>query len=136
MTPAADYRGNEGHLIYVVDDEAVIAELIRLNLEARRFRVKVFDSGERMLDCLSRDRPDLIILDVMLPPGANGVEIAGQVRENSQVPILMLSVMDQTPTKLLALNIGADDYLTKPFEVDELVARVRAILRRAAITKE
>ena len=120
----------------MVDDEAIISELIRLNLEARRFRVRVFDSGETMLSCLPGDPPDLIILDVMLPPGASGVEIAGQVRANSQVPILMLSVMDQVATKLMSLDIGADDYLTKPFEVEELVARVRAILRRTVTTRD
>lgn len=75
-----------------------------------------------MLDGLKSDNPDLIILDIVMP-GVNGVEVAKQVRQSSRVPIIMLSVRDDVTTKLAALDIGADDYLTKPFQIEELVAR-------------
>ena len=118
-------------LVYVVDDDVAIARLVAVNLAARGYRVKQFSSGHDALASMPDDPPDLIVLDLLMPD-ADGLEIAKSVRQTSQVPILVLSVRDEASTKLSALDLGADDYLTKPFRVDELLARVRAILRRAS----
>lgn len=119
-------------LIYIVDDDEPIAELIAFNLNARDFHARKFGSGQDLLRGLkSGPPPDLIILDVVMP-GANGVEVAKEVRHTSRVPIMMISVQDDISTKATALDIGADDYLVKPFEIQELLVRVRAILRRSA----
>ena len=118
-------------LIYVVDDDSAIARLVSVNLAARGYRVKQFDSGSVAMAGLQSDEPDLVILDILMP-GTDGLEVTKQIRQVSQVPILILSVRDETSTKLAALDLGADDYLTKPFRVEELLARMRAILRRSA----
>lgn len=123
-----------GLLIYVVDDETDIRGLVAINLSASGYQVKGFSSGSEALASLKADEPDLIVLDVVMP-GPNGLEVAHRIRQFSQVPILMLTVRDEIPTKLAALGIGADDYLTKPFQIDELMARVRAVLRRSAPAK-
>ena len=124
------------HLIYVVDDDTAIARLVSVNLAARGYRVKEFDSGLQAVSSLKTDDPHLVILDIMMP-GPDGLEITRQIRQVSQVPILILSVRDETASKLTALDLGADDYLTKPFRIEELLARTRAILRRTAqATKE
>ena len=121
--------------IFVVDDDPVIANLVFHNLSSSGYRVAQFATGSEMLDSIDSEWPgesawpDLVVLDIMMP-GPNGLEIARNLREFSQIPILMLSIRDETETKLAALDLGADDYLTKPFEVTELLARVRAILRR------
>ena len=121
----------DAQLIYVADDDPATARLVEVNLSARGYRVKQFDRGAAVLQALEQERPDLVVLDVMMP-GINGLEVARRVRRTSQVPILMLTVRDEMPTKLAALDLGADDYLTKPFRIEELLARVRAILRRTA----
>lgn len=118
-----------GKLVHVVDDDPSVANLVYYNLLSCGYRVQKFNSGRAMLDCLETEEPDLIVLDIMMPD-TNGLEVARQVRQSSRVPILMLSIRDEVATKLTALDLGADDYLTKPFEVEELLARVRAILRR------
>ena len=120
------------HLVYVVDDDEAIANLIFQTLKFQGYRVQVFYSGESMLEQLRHGFPDLIILDVMMP-GIDGVEAARQLREFSSVPIMMLSVQDDVSIKATVLDLGADDYLTKPFDVGELSARVRAILRRSVV---
>ncbi len=122
--------------IFVVDDDPVIANLVFHNLRSSGYQVAQFANGSDMLDSIEAkmsgeaEWPDLVVLDIMMP-GPNGLEVARNLREFSQIPILMLSIRDETATKLAALDLGADDYLTKPFEVAELLARVRAILRRS-----
>ena len=118
-------------LIYVVDDDAAVARLVSVNLAARGYRVKQFDSGSVVIAGLAADDPDLVILDIMMPE-IDGLEVTRQIRQMSRVPILILSVRDETASKLTALDLGADDYLTKPFRVEELLARMRAILRRTS----
>ena len=118
-------------LIYVVDDDAAISRLVAINLTARGYRVKQFSRGLEVLASLQVEQPDLIILDLIMPE-VDGFEVARAVRRSSLVPILVLSVRDETSAKLAALEIGADDYLTKPFRVEELLARIRAILRRSS----
>ncbi|PKB63679.1 MAG: hypothetical protein BZY80_05985 [SAR202 cluster bacterium Io17-Chloro-G2] len=127
MTQAA----TNDDLIYVVDDDRSISKLVAINLTARGYQVKQFDKGNEILDRLNSDGPSLIIMDILMP-GANGLEVTRKVRQVSTVPIMILSVRDETSSKLAALDLGADDYVTKPFRVEELLARVRAILRRSA----
>lgn len=122
-------------LVYVVDDDVVLSRLVAVNLEARGFRVKQFESGTGALQDFGGDEPDLVILDILMPE-LNGLQVTKRIREFSQVPILMLTVRNETSAKLSALNLGADDYLTKPFRIDELLARVRAILRRTTLSQE
>jgi DNA-binding response OmpR family regulator len=114
----------DNQLVYVVDDDEVITSLVAINLTSQGYRVKQFHCGGELLESLNNDYPDLIILDVMMP-GANGVEVAREIRRSSRVPIMMLSVYNDINTKATALNTGADAYLTKPFENEELLARVR-----------
>ncbi len=124
-----------GRSIYVVDDDPVIANLVFHNLRSSGYQVAQFATGSEMLDSIESEGhgeaewPDLVVLDIMMP-GPNGLEVARNLRAFSRIPILMLSIRDETATKLVALDLGVDDYLTKPFEMSELLARVRAILRR------
>ncbi len=124
MTQAAD-------TILVVDDEPEILRAVRAGLTAQGYRVQTAADGDEALRSASADAPDLVILDVMLPGRTDGLEVCRRLREWSQVPILMLSALGQERQKVAALDAGADDYLTKPFGMDELTARVRAALRRA-----
>lgn len=117
--------------ILVVDDEANIRELARAYLEKNGYRVLVAVNGQQALDTIRQQTPDLVVLDLMLP-GIDGWEVCRRVRANSNLPILMLTARDDDVDKIVGLEMGADDYLTKPFNPRELVARVRAILRRAA----
>jgi two-component system KDP operon response regulator KdpE len=104
---------------------------VSVNLAARGYRVKEFDSGSQAVADLKIDAPDLVILDIMMPD-PDGLEITRQIRQISQVPIMILSVRGETADKLTALDMGADDYITKPFGIEELLTRTRAILRRIA----
>ena len=115
------------HLIYVVDDDTAIARLVSVNLTAQGYRVKEFDRGLQAIAGLKIDDPDLVIMDLMMPD-LDGLEVTRQIRQVSQVPILILSVLDETASKLTALDLGAEDYLTKPFRIEELLARTRTIL--------
>jgi len=119
-----------GERILVVDDEAHIVDLARLYLERDGFSVESAADGEAALACLHPAEPALIILDLMLPK-IDGWEVCRRVRAESEVPILMLTARDEDVDKIVGLELGADDYMTKPFNPRELVARVRAILRRA-----
>jgi two-component system KDP operon response regulator KdpE len=115
--------------ILVVDDEPAVRRTLRANLAARGYDVTVAETGGEALDAFARQRPHLLILDLMLP-GISGLDVCDVVRSTSSVPILVLSAVGEEGTKVKALDLGADDYLTKPFGIDELLARVRALLRR------
>jgi DNA-binding response OmpR family regulator len=115
--------------ILVVDDEANIVDLVTLYLEREGFRVESATDGQEALDKIRVDEPDLIVLDIMLPE-VDGFEVCRQTRATSEVPIIMLTARDDDIDKIVGLELGADDYLTKPFNPRELVARVKAILRR------
>lgn len=125
-------------LIAVVDDEPDIAELVSVHLKKARFEVKTFLSGNKFYDFLSRHRPDLIILDLLLPD-IDGLEICKDLKSNpelSEIPIIMLTAKGEEMDKILGLELGADDYVTKPFSPRELIARVKAVLRRPKEDKE
>ena len=116
--------------ILVVDDEASIQETVRAYLERDGFIVYTAGDGREALDLVARKQPQLIVLDLMLPD-ISGEDIARQVRERSDVPILMLTAKSSEDERIAGLGIGADDYVVKPFSPRELVARIKAILRRA-----
>jgi two-component system alkaline phosphatase synthesis response regulator PhoP len=119
-----------GELILVIDDEPNIIDLVRLYLERDGFRVEGVGDGLAALESVERLRPALMILDIMLP-NLDGLEICKKLRaQGNSIPILMLTARDDDIDKILGLELGADDYLTKPFNPRELVARVKAILRR------
>lgn len=119
-----------GARILVVDDEPAIRRTLRVNLVARGYDVLAVETGEEALTVAAAQIPDLVILDLMLP-GLSGLDVCQALRARSAVPILVLSARGEGDTKVQALDLGADDYLTKPFGIDELLARVRAQLRRA-----
>lgn len=115
--------------ILIVDDDNNIAELIALYLTKECFETKIVNDGEEALREFVSFRPDLIILDLMLP-GIDGYQVCREIRHTSDVPIIMLSAKGETFDKVLGLELGADDYMIKPFDSKELIARVRAVLRR------
>lgn len=119
----------------MVDDDPKLVALVRLYLEREGFRVLPASDGSQALDLVARHRPELIILDLMLP-GVDGLAVCRQIRAVSPVPILMLTAKVDEDDKVVGLRVGADDYVTKPFSPRELVARVQAILRRAAPSLE
>ncbi len=120
--------------ILIADDEASIRQLAQLYLEREGYRVLTAVDGARALAAVQREPPDLLILDLMMPE-MDGWEVCRRVRAESDLPILMLTARDEDIDKIVGLEMGADDYLTKPFNPRELVARVRAILRRAGSGK-
>lgn len=117
--------------ILVVDDEQRYLWVIRINLEARGFQVLTADTGTAAIEIAAAQDPDLILLDIRLPE-VDGIEVCRRIRQFSTVPIVMLTALAQEADKVRGLDAGADDYLTKPFGVEELLARVRAGLRRAS----
>lgn len=118
-----------GEKILVVDDEANIIDLARMYLERDGFRVFAASDGVQALQEINQQKPDLVVLDIMLPE-IDGFEVCQKVRVESDVPIIMLTARDDDVDKIVGLELGADDYMTKPFNPRELVARVKAILRR------
>lgn len=122
--------------IDVVDDEASIIEFVRIYLEKEGFKVKGFKDGKEAYEAIMADPPDLVVLDVMLP-GMDGFEVCKKLRsEENQVPIIMLTAKDEEIDKIVGLELGADDYLTKPFNPRELVARIKAVLRRVTLKRQ
>jgi two-component system KDP operon response regulator KdpE len=119
----------ERHHILVVDDEPQITRVLRTALTAHGYDVRVAHDGESALEMMKDWRADLVVTDLAMP-NVDGVELCRRIRQKSEIPIIVLSVRDQEKTKIEALDAGADDYVTKPFSVDELMARVRANLRR------
>ena len=116
--------------VLVVDDEANIVELARLYLRNEGHEVLTAADGRVALDRVRQDQPDLMVLDIMLP-GMDGWEVCKQVRQFSQIPIIMLTARGDDVDKIVGLELGADDYMVKPFNPRELVARVKAVLRRS-----
>jgi two-component system, OmpR family, KDP operon response regulator KdpE len=120
-----------GARILVVDDEPAILRAVRTNLAGHDFDIETAGSGRAALDAYHRHRPDLVLLDLGLPD-MDGTDVLRAVREDSSTPVIVLSVREAEREKVEALDLGADDYITKPFGVDELLARIRVALRHAA----
>ncbi len=116
--------------ILVVDDEPKIVNIVRSYLEREKYQVLEAFDGRQALEIFRQEQPDLIILDLMLPE-IDGLEVCRQIRRSSDIPIIMLTARQEDVDKLIGLELGADDYVTKPFSPRELVARVRVVLRRA-----
>jgi DNA-binding response OmpR family regulator len=116
-------------LIMVVEDEPSIAEIVSLYLKRGGFQVQVVKDGEAALEAMARQMPDLLVLDIMLPK-MDGFEITRWVRDQSDIPIIMLTARREEVDRIAGLEMGADDYVVKPFSPQELVSRVRAVLRR------
>jgi DNA-binding response OmpR family regulator len=131
MQTASKTDTQSGGRILVVDDEPHIVELVRYNLAQEGFEVSVAYDGHDAIEKAKKDAPDLVILDLMLPY-VDGFEVCRHIRKESSVPILMLTAKHGEQERVVGLELGADDYVTKPFSPRELVARVRAILRRTA----
>ncbi|MCS4488348.1 response regulator YycF [Streptococcus sciuri] len=126
--------------ILIVDDEKPISDIIKFNLTKEGYSVVTAFDGNEALELFDKERPDLLILDLMLPE-KDGLEVAREIRKTSYVPIIMLSAKDSEIDKVIGLEIGADDYVTKPFSNRELLARIKAHLRRtenieSAVTEE
>jgi two-component system alkaline phosphatase synthesis response regulator PhoP len=119
------------HTILIVDDEPSIVEALHYNLEKLHYRVLVALNGEQALQKARTEKPDLIILDLMLP-GIDGIEVCRELRADSNVPIIMLTARDEEIDRVVGLEIGADDYVVKPFSMRELMARVKSVLRRSS----
>ena len=119
-----------GHSILVVEDEPSIASFVGMYLEKAGFAVRKAETGAGAIEQADAEAPSLVILDLMLPD-LDGIEVCRRIRQRSDVPILMLTARDDDIDKIIGLEVGADDYLTKPFNPGELVARVKSVLRRA-----
>ncbi len=119
----------------MIEDEQTIASAVAARLRTEGFDVEVAHDGPGGVDLVRRYVPDLVVLDLMLP-GLDGIEVCRQIQRDRQVPVVMLTARDSETDKLVGLGVGADDYMTKPFSPRELVARIRAVLRRAARAPE
>ena len=117
--------------VLVVEDEASIASFVAAYLKNAGYAVRTTASGNEALRLVESEKPALVVLDLMLPD-IDGVEVCKRIRQRGELPVLMLTARDEDVDKIIGLEVGADDYMTKPFNPRELVARVRAILRRAA----
>ena len=117
--------------ILIVDDDVNICELLRLYLEKEGFVTSVVNNGSEAIDAFNTASPDLVLLDIMLP-GLDGWQICREIRKTSATPIIMLTAKGEIFDKVLGLELGADDYIVKPFEPKEVIARIKAVLRRSA----
>ena len=116
--------------ILIVDDDQNICELIRLYTEEEGYTVAVAHDGRKAVECFEQESPDIILLDIMLPE-LDGFQVCREIRKKSQCPIIMLTAKGETFDKVLGLELGADDYIVKPFEPKEVLARIKAVLRRS-----
>ena len=121
--------------ILVVDDDVNICELVRLYLTKEGYDVTTVYNGRAAIETFSKSAPDLVLLDLMLP-GMDGMEVCREIRKKTTTPIIMLTAKGETFDKVLGLELGADDYIVKPFEPKELVARVKAVLRRSCTAQD
>ena len=132
QAPARRTDGQETKRILIVDDDTNIAHLIGLYLDKEGWEPVVAASGDAALACLQKDSYALMLLDVMLP-GCDGFEVLRRCRGVQQIPVIMITARDAASDKIAGLDLGADDYVTKPFDMHELMARVRAVLRRSSM---
>jgi two-component system response regulator ArlR len=116
--------------VLVVEDDRGIADFVRLELEHEGFSVVSAESGRTALSVYEKEDPDIILLDIMLPE-LSGLEVLRRIRKISHVPVILVTARDETYDKVNGLDAGADDYIAKPFEIEELLARMRAVMRRA-----
>ncbi|MDD2417916.1 MAG: response regulator transcription factor [Oscillospiraceae bacterium] len=121
--------------IMVVDDDSNICELLRLYLEKEDFEVCIASNGSQALEMFEREKPELILLDIMMPV-LDGWQVCREIRKKSSCPIIMLTAKGEVFDKVLGLELGADDYVVKPFEAKEVIARVKAVLRRSGDNKQ
>lgn len=119
--------------VLIVEDDSGISDFVNLELQHEGFETEVADNGRIALEKFESFNPDLILLDIMLPE-LSGLEVLRRIRKTSNVPVIVLTARGETYDKVNGLNAGADDYIPKPFEIEELLARMRAVLRRTAIT--
>jgi two-component system KDP operon response regulator KdpE len=122
--------------ILVVDDEPRVVRLVSEVLKAMGYQVIAAASGKSAIEMVAMEQPDLVLLDILLPGGPDGYEVCGRIREFSRVPVIMLTARAQEADMLHGFDVGADDYLTKPFSAKELVARVKVVLRRTCRPEE
>jgi len=122
--------------ILVVDDAPRVVRLVSEVLKAVGYQVMAATSGESAIEMVALEQPDLVLLDILLPPGIDGYEICRRIREFSDVPLIMLTAKAQESDMLRGFSVGADDYLTKPFSAKELIARVKAVLKRSQRPEE
>ncbi len=115
--------------IFVIDDERNIRDLIRKYLEKEGFSVTTFESAQNVVNEITRLKPDLLVLDIMMP-GIDGLELCREIRKNTEIPIVFVSAWDEELDRILGLELGADDYMSKPFSPRELVVRIKNIMRR------
>ena len=125
-----ELRTSEPTTVLVVDDEVRILRILQRVLELEGYQVVTAQNGKAALNVFDKETPELVLLDVMMPD-VNGYTVCQQIREFSQIPIIMVTAKDSDEEIVQGLNAGADDYVTKPFSASELVARVRAVLRRS-----
>ncbi len=125
---------NNGRIL-IVDDDTNICELLRLYIEKEGFSTAIAYDGEQALELFNREQPNLVLLDIMLPK-LDGWQVCREIRKTSDCPIIMITAKGEVFDKILGLELGADDYVVKPFEAKEVVARVRAVLRRTGINEE
>lgn len=121
--------------ILVVDDEKNICDLLRMYLEKEGYTIVMAHNGVDAVNMFASENPDLVLLDIMLPQ-LDGWQVCREIRKTSEKPIIMLTAKDEIFDKVLGLELGADDYVTKPFDTKEIVARIKAVLRRASVVKE
>lgn len=121
--------------ILLIDDDEIICKVVTLYLQKEDFDIKVAQDGQTGLNLFSQVNPDLVLLDIMMP-GMDGIEVIKQLRRESKTPVIMLTAKGDTFDKVLALELGADDYIVKPFEPKELIARIKAVIRRTEKANE